>query len=100
MPLAVARQASAASSGGRTGLVIGASPNAVRDEPGKQKPRSRAGQGSFTSPDLLARYLTWRASQSAQITTERPLGSPAARQVSSDDANPQSRNLSPPTTLS
>src|SRR5207302_3809107 len=38
-----------------------------------KKPRSRAGQGSYRFPDLLARFFTWRASRSAQITHERLL---------------------------
>src|ERR1700722_10017561 len=69
----VAWLTSAASSGGSTCLVITRTPLGLpgsRGAPGNKKPRTGAGQGSDRTTDLLALYLTWRASRSAQITTE------------------------------
>ena len=43
-----------------------AGPQADRDN---KKPRSARARALSTVPDLLARFLTWRASRSAQITT-------------------------------
>ena len=39
-------------------------------DPGNKKPRTGRARVLFRTPDLLALYLTWRASRSAQITTE------------------------------